>query len=228
MKTGKHETRKTLPKVDELTGLIYTKPVDIVAVTESWLHNTIENRLLQLNDYNLFRKDRITGRGGGVCVYVKKDIPCMRWSNLENDSVECLWLYLRPKRLPRPLSGIVIAVIYHPPYLPVKEHDDLNEYLINTADLIRNKYPDHGLVFVGDFNDFETGTLMSSLNVKQVLYQSPQILAPLGSSDHNIVYWDPSNDRTNEEKPQVKSTKQLVRRYPRSGMDAFGRWASHS
>ena len=85
--------------------------------------------------------------------------------------------------------------------------------------LIRNKYPDHGLVFVGDFNDFETGTLMSTLNVKQVvdkptrgaaildliitnlhhLYQTPQILAPLGSSDHNIVYWDPSNDRTNEE-----------------------------
>ena len=70
--------RSLLPKVDELTGLIYTKPVDIVAVTESWLHNAIENRLLQLNDYNLFRKDRITGRGGGVCVYVKKDIPCMR------------------------------------------------------------------------------------------------------------------------------------------------------
>ena len=75
----------------------------------------------------------------------------MRWSNLENDSFECLWLYLRPKRLPRPLSGIVIAAIYHPPCLPVKEHDDLNEYLINTADLVRNKYPDHGLVFVGDF-----------------------------------------------------------------------------
>ena len=43
--------RSLLPKVDELTGLIYTKPVDTVAVTESWLHNTIENRLLQLNDY---------------------------------------------------------------------------------------------------------------------------------------------------------------------------------
>ena len=39
------------------------------------------------------------------------------------------------RRLPRPLSGIVIAVIYHPPCLPVKEHDDLNEYLINTVDL---------------------------------------------------------------------------------------------
>ena len=73
------KARSLLPKVDELTGLIYTKPVDIVAVTESWLHNTIENRLLQLNHHNLFRKDRITGRGGGVCVYVKKGIPCMRW-----------------------------------------------------------------------------------------------------------------------------------------------------
>ena len=63
-----------LPKVDELIGLIYTKPVDIVAVTESWLHNAIENRLLQLNGYNLFREDRITGRGGEVCAYVEKDI----------------------------------------------------------------------------------------------------------------------------------------------------------
>ena len=99
---------------------------------------------------------------------------------------------------------------------------------------------------MGDFNDFETGILMSSLNVKQVvekptrgaavldliitnlwqLYQSPHILAPLGSSDHNIVYWQPSNDRTNKEKSRVKSTKQLIRHYPRSGTDAFGRWAS--
>ena len=46
----------------------------------------------------------------------------------------CGYMY-RPKRLPRPLSGIVIAVIYHPPCLPVKEHDDLSEYLINTAQI---------------------------------------------------------------------------------------------
>ena len=183
--------RSLIPKVDELTGLIYIKPVDIVAVTESWLPNEIENRLLQLNNYNLFRKDRTTGRGGGVCAYVKKDIPCIHWLNFEKNRFECLWLCLRPRRLPRPLSGIVIAVIYHPPCLPVKEHDELNEYLINTAD------PDHGLILMGDFNDFETGILMSSLNVKQVvekptrgaaildlitnlyqLYQSPHILAP--------------------------------------------------
>jgi hypothetical protein len=235
-----------LPKIDELTALISTQPADIVAVTEYWLHNDIENRLILLNGYNLFRKDRATGRGGGVCVYIKSDILCVRLLDLENNRFECLWLCLRPRRLPRPLSGIVICVAYHPTGLPVSDHDDLNEYLINTTDVIRNKYPDHGLVITGDFNDFETGTLMSSQNVKQVvdkptretaildliitnlhqLYQCPHILAPLGSSDHNIAHWHPSDVNTNEKNTQVKSTKQLVRRYPRSGMDAFGRWAS--
>ena len=40
-----------------------------------------------------------------------------------------------------------------------------------------------------------------------------------------IVFWYPSNDKTNEEKRQAKSTKNLVRRYPGSGINAFGRWA---
>jgi hypothetical protein len=177
------------------------------------LLNDIENRLVLLNGYNLFRKDRATGRGGEVCVYIKSDITCVRRLDLENNRFECLWLCLRPRRLPRPLSGIVICVVYHPPGLPVSGHDDFNEYLINTTDVIRNKYPDHGLVITGDFNDFETGTLMSSQNVKQVvdkparetaildliitnlhqLCQCPHILAPLGSSDHNIVHWHPSD-----------------------------------
>ena len=79
----------------------------------------------------------------------------------------------------------------------------MNEYLINTVDLIQNKYPDHGSVTTGDFNDFETGTLLTTLNVKQIvdkptrraaildliitnlhqLCQSPYILSQLGSSD---------------------------------------------
>ena len=84
--------RSLLPKIDELTAFISTQPVDIVAVTESWLHNDIENRLELLNGYNLFRKDRATGRGGGVCVYIKSDIPCVRRLDLENSRFECFML----------------------------------------------------------------------------------------------------------------------------------------
>ncbi len=121
------------------------------------------------------------------------------------------------------------------------EHNDLKEYLINTIDLIRNKHPDHGLVILGDFNDLEIRTLSISQNLKQVvdqptresaildliltnlhnLYDRPNILAPLGSSDHNIVHWLPSVDSTSSHNIQAKSVKSLIRRYPRSGIDAF-------
>ena len=56
----------------------------------------------------------LAGRGGEICVYLNNAMPCKRRLDLENPIFECLWLILRPKRLPRPLSGIAICVVYHP------------------------------------------------------------------------------------------------------------------
>lgn len=109
-------------------------------------------------------------------------------------------VWLRPNRLPRPLSGIVVCMVYHPPGLPAEDHRSLNEYVINTIDFLRNKYPDYGVVVLGDFNDFDISQLLSTHNLKQVVqlptrgsaildlivtnlrnkYMSPRILAPLG------------------------------------------------
>ena len=145
-----------------------------------------------------------------------------------------LWLTLRPKRLPRPLSGIVVCTVYHPPGRTVQNHIALNEYLINTTDLLRYKYPDHGLVFLGDFNDFDVCNLAINHNLKQVVkqptrgnaildlivtniqkfYRCPSIEAPLGSSDHYMVQWLP-NLESNKQISHVKCIKRQVRRYPR-------------
>ena len=56
------------------------------------------------------------------------------------------------------------------------------------------------------------------------LYSSPTIHAPLGSSDHNIVLWQPS--LALRQPLRTKSLKRLVRHYPRSGIDAFGIWVT--
>ena len=155
-----------------------------------------------------------------------------------------LWLTLRSKRLPRPLSGIAICVVYHPPGRPAESHKELNDYLINTTDRLRNEHPDHGLVLPSDFNDFDCSNLVSHHSLKQVLqqptrnsaildlivtnlhnlYSSPTIHALLGSSDHNIVFWQPS--LAHRQSPLVNPPKRLVRHYPRSGIDAFGRWVT--
>ena len=227
-----------------MSALLSTYPVDVVAISESWLHKNLDDSLLSINSYNLFRKDRINSRGGGICAYLKYDIPCTQRLDLENNDFEVLWLCLRPKRLPRPISGIAVCIVYHPPGLSVLEHKDLNNYLINSADFIRNKYPDHGLVILGDFNDFKIGNLTSNQNLKQVVdhptrglatldliitnlhkfYNNPTILAPFGSSDHSIVHWFPPADSATINNTSVKPVKHLVCRYPRSGIDAFGRW----
>ena len=117
--------------------------------------------------------------------------------------------------------------------------------MTNTTDTLCNLYPNCGLIFLGDFNDFEISKLLSRHNLDQVVqvptrgpstldliitnlsnfYDTSQVLAPLGASDHNIVTWVPCPANPNF-KPSSKSVKHLVRRYPRSSIDAFGRWAS--
>ena len=158
--------RSLSPKLDELTALLATSPVDLVAITESWLRSDIDDSLLSISAFNLFRKDRIAGRGGGICVYLNNVIPCKRRLDSENPIFECLWLTLHPKRLPRPLSGMAICVAYHPPGRPTESHKELNDYLINTTDRLRNEHPDQGLVLLGDFNDFDC---KSSNNLPETL-----------------------------------------------------------
>ena len=237
--------RSLLPKLDELSASLSFNPVDIIAVTETWFNEDIEDNLVSIYGYNLFRKDRPNRRGGGVCIYLSELFYAKRRTDLERDDFECLWLWLRPTRLPRPLSGIAVCVIYHPPGLPEQEHYLLNEYLINSADILRNQYPNCGLIFLGDFNDFQTSSLLSRHSLKQLVltptrgsaildliitnlsdfYEAPQVLAPLGSSDHNIVMISPNLTKSNHT-PHRKPIKRLVQLYPRSSIDAFGRWAT--
>ena len=46
--------------------------MDLVAITESWLYNDIDDRLISINGYNIHRKDRMSSLGSGVyvCMYV--------------------------------------------------------------------------------------------------------------------------------------------------------------
>ena len=96
--------------------------------------------------------------------------------------------------------------------------------------LYQYKHPDHGVVLLGDFNDFDIRNLTSNQNLKQVvkqptrgstildlivtnldkIYSSPTIIAPLGSSDHSIIQWFPLSERPVND---VKPVKHFVRRY---------------
>ena len=121
-----------------------------------------------------------------------------------------------------------------PPDRSAQELRDLDDYLVNTTDSLRNKYPDSGLAILGDFNNFGAPNLLSGHNLKQVvrlptrgsatldliitnlhtLYDKPCILAPLGSGDHSIVLWLPiakdSTSRENITKPMKRPVRRSV------------------
>lgn len=61
---------------------------DIIAIEETWLHKSIINKMVEMNEYKIFRSDRNFKRankqkGGGVCAYIKNNLKakCIEKSN---------------------------------------------------------------------------------------------------------------------------------------------------
>ncbi len=61
-----------LHKIDELRSFVSQKLPDVISLTESWLHPDISDAELHLDDYILFRNDRLGHPGGGVLMYAAK------------------------------------------------------------------------------------------------------------------------------------------------------------
>ena len=61
-------------KIADLKARITFENYAFIALTETWCNEAVSDRELELDGYNLIRKDR-TSRGGGVILYIKNDIP---------------------------------------------------------------------------------------------------------------------------------------------------------
>ena len=110
---------------------------DIFAVTETFLDLTVDNAELEIDGYNLYRKDR-NRHGGGVAIYIRSVIP----HNLitMNNDIESLWLELTLKH------RYAIGCLYRPP----SSSKDYHDKIIHEIELITNKFTN--MVLLGDFN----------------------------------------------------------------------------
>lgn len=62
------------PKIDEIRSIFSEVNMHIICISETWLKAYRSNKSLELTGYKMFRNDRTSKRGGGVCIYVKKNI----------------------------------------------------------------------------------------------------------------------------------------------------------
>ena len=139
-----------------------------------------------------------------------------RWTQLENDNFESIWITLFPKTLPRQVANITIAGIYHPPN---SNHTELKDHICICVDSITQKHPNTGWMIAGDFNQFPDRYIYATLSIKQIVdkptqnkstldkvyttlkqyYHTAEILPHIGSSDHNAILCKPlDNPPTNK------------------------------
>ena len=73
--------RSLLPKIDELSLLAKSTNVAVMAITESWLDETIPDSEIAIPGYILERKDR-NREGGGVCMFIRDNLAFNRRNDL--------------------------------------------------------------------------------------------------------------------------------------------------
>ena len=199
-----------VPKIDEIRYVAENANLDCVCITESWLRSHIHDNVVALSGFNVVRKDRVDTIHGGVCVYIRDNINFTILEDLEDPSFEALWLKLRPARLPRGYSCIVLGTIYHPPN---NSDSAILEYLWQCLSSIESRFPNCGLLLVGDFNRLNTKRLHYNFSLKQIVtfptrgertldlvltnlkeyYKDPIQRPPHGLSDHMSIEVQPKH-----------------------------------
>lgn len=119
----------SLPKyIDQLRAYMITKPIDILAVNETRLDDTIHDNEMCINGYVLERNDR-NRNGGGVALYIRNTInyDCDNTLNLRELNLE--WLCIKVKK-PK-TKPFLVATWYRPPNSPVSVMDTFECLLEN-------------------------------------------------------------------------------------------------
>ena len=166
-----HLNITSIPKyIEQLRLYLLNKPVDVFTINETRLDESIGNVEVNVQGYNLWRKDRCR-YGGGVAIYTRDTLNVREMSSFVPENIEAVCLeIIKPKTQP-----ILITTVYRPPSLNTNFMDDLENYL-HVLDG-QNKE----LILTGDLNcDLSLPVLQShSRRLMDILelFQMKQVIA---------------------------------------------------
>ena len=87
------------------------KPARLIGISETHLNGNIRDSEIDIAGFDLLRKDRDEGAGGGVAVYVHESLTNHRRLDLEEDGIECIWTEVLVKNS----KPILVGNLYRPP-----------------------------------------------------------------------------------------------------------------
>lgn len=131
-------------KVDQLKYMLQSDSnrIHMFGISETKLSDYHADSVFEINGYQKpFRKDR-TSNGGGLLVYIKDGISCVRRPDLELEMLECIWVEIKPMNS----KSFLVAHIYRPPNSTIQWNDLFEESLEKALGLELEMY------ILGDFN----------------------------------------------------------------------------
>ena len=104
------------------------------------------------------------------CVYTSRSLSIsILLMTLWTEGLRVIWTQIRPSRLPRGITSIVIGVVYHPPNAA---DPPMLDYLYHCLSLIQARHPGCGIILLGDFNKTlfkKSSRLSNSFDLKQIV-----------------------------------------------------------
>jgi len=129
-------------KLNEFKALIASNKYDIIAITETWA-NCVDRDFkaeFDIGGYNLFNRDRVGRRGGGIMIYCNKEISCEEIEmHINNTDVEILPVKVKSKN-----SFFNFVTVYRPPNQNTETDSQFYQILTELSSV--------NCVLIGDFN----------------------------------------------------------------------------
>ena len=177
--------------IDELRVLLQNNSLDLLAINETRLNETIADNEISISGYNIVRRDRpLNGRnGGGVCFYVRSNINYIVRADLVSDQLENLSIEIIKPRSKR----FIVATWYRPPNSPFELFSTFEDF-VGKLDADGKEY-----YIMGDFNcnmlpaSFYNAYTQALLNITDIynlkqLITEPTRITPLSSTLIDVIF----------------------------------------
>lgn len=159
-------------KLDELRALVTTVKPTFVCVTETWFTPAIEDNLIRISNFQLFRTDRQdnvcdTRRGGGTAIYAS--------TKVQPHLIDIPDKYTKPAGVEYSLISFhdpnlsFLLCAYVPPGLNMDIFMAFRYHLTDILDYVLGLSPDAKIFVCGDFNRYDFSFLSNEFSLKNIV-----------------------------------------------------------
>jgi len=191
--------------IEHLAADLASYNVDVGVITETHFKTKHSDSVVGVENYTVFRRDRVGRRGGGVALYVRSNIDTSIWTySADNRTYELHWVRI---------GNTFVAALYHPP-APAYNQVDLLDYIEGCVTELSRDFPMAPIVLAGDMNQLPDQDVVERTGLTQIVLQPTR-----GNNTLDKVYVSD---------PQLYSTVRVVTSVVRSDHRAIVVYADQS